>query len=33
MINSFAVNGTMGIDDKYSYPPYRSYSIAFSIQF
>ena len=33
IINSFAVNGTMGIDDKYSYPPYRSYSIAFSIQF
>ncbi|MBO4753203.1 MAG: SusC/RagA family TonB-linked outer membrane protein [Bacteroidales bacterium] len=33
MINSFAVNNTMGIDDKRSYPPFRSYSLAFSIQF
>ncbi len=33
MINSFAVNSTLGIDDKRSYPPYRSYSMSFSIQF
>ncbi len=33
MINSFAVGSTLGIDDKRSYPPYRSYSIGFSIQF
>ncbi len=33
MINSFAVNSTLGIDDKRSYPPYRSYSLGFSIQF
>lgn len=33
MINSFAVNSTLGIDDKRSYPPYRSYSLNFSIQF
>ena len=33
MINSFAVNSTMGIDDKRSYPPYCSYSLGFSIQF
>jgi len=33
MINSFAVDSTLGIDDKRSYPPYRSYSLAFSIQF
>ena len=33
MINSSAVNNTLGIDDKRSYPPYRSYSIGVSIQF
>ena len=33
MINSYVVNSTLGIDDKRSYPPYRSYSIDFSIQF
>lgn len=33
MINSFAVNSTLGIDDKRSLPPYRSYSLSFSIQF
>ena len=33
MINSFAVNNTLGIDDKRSYPPYRSYSVSFAIQF
>ena len=33
MINSSAVNSTLGIDDKRSYPPYRSYSIGVSIQF
>ena len=33
MINSYIVNGTLGIDDKRTYPPYRSYSIGVSIQF
>lgn len=33
MINSYVVDNTMGIDDKRSYPPYRSYSFALSIQF
>lgn len=33
MINSYIVNGTMGIDDKRSYPPYRSYSLGISIAF
>ena len=33
MINSYVVNNTLGIDDKRSYPPYRSYSAGFSIQF
>ena len=33
MINSSAVNGTLGIDDKNTYPPYRSYSLGVSIQF
>jgi hypothetical protein len=33
MINSSAVNSTLGIDDKRCYPPYRSYSIGVSIQF
>ncbi|MBR5687171.1 MAG: SusC/RagA family TonB-linked outer membrane protein [Prevotella sp.] len=33
MINSYVVNNTLGIDDKRSYPPYRSYSFGVSIQF
>ena len=33
MINSYVVDGTLGIDDKRSYPAYRSYSIGISIQF
>lgn len=33
MINSYVVNGTLGIDDKRSYPVYRSYSIGINIQF
>ena len=33
MINSHVVNSTLGIDDKRSYPVYRSYSVGFSIQF
>ena len=33
MINSYVVGNTLGIDDKRSYPVYRSYSMAVSIQF
>lgn len=33
MINSYVVDSTLGIDDKRSYPAFRSYSIGFSIQF
>ena len=33
MINNYVVDGTLGIDDKRSYPPYRSYSLGISIQF
>ena len=33
MINSYVVSSTLGIDDKRSYPPYRSYSIGASISF
>ncbi len=33
MINSYIVNSTLGIDDKRSYPPYRSYCIGVSVQF
>ena len=33
MINSYVSDGTLGIDDKRSYPPYRSFSAGFSIQF
>lgn len=33
MINSYVVNNTFGIDDKHSYPPYRTYSAGVSIQF
>lgn len=33
MINSYVVNSTLGIDDKRSCSPYRSYSVGVSIQF
>lgn len=33
MINSSVVNSTLGIDDKNTLPPYRSYTLAVSIQF
>ena len=33
MINSSVINGTLGIDDKNTVPPYRSYTIGLSIQF
>jgi hypothetical protein len=33
MINSSIVNGTFGLDDKVSYPVYRAYTMAVSIQF
>ena len=33
MINSTVVNDTFGLDDKGSYPIYRAYTAAFSIQF
>lgn len=33
MINSYIVNNTLGIDDKRSYPIYRTYSIGVSIAF
>ena len=33
MVNSYVVNGTMGIDDKRTYPLYRTYSIGVSVQF
>jgi hypothetical protein len=33
MINSYDVNSTLGIDDKRSYPAYRSYSLGISLQF
>ena len=33
MINSYVVNGTMGIDDKRTFPLYRTYSIGLSVQF
>lgn len=33
MINSYVASSTLGIDDKRSYAPYRSYSMAISIQF
>lgn len=33
MINSFAVGNTLGIDDKRSYPPYRTYSVGVSVHF
>lgn len=33
MINSFVADSTFGLDDKISYPVYRSYSVSASIQF
>ena len=33
MINSFVVNNTLGVDDKRTYPVYRSYSMGVSISF
>ena len=33
MINSYIVDNTLGIDDKRSYPVYRSYTMGVSIQF
>lgn len=33
MINSYVLNSTMGIDDKRTYPLYRTYSIGLSVQF
>ena len=33
MINSYVVNSTMGIDDKRTYPLFRTYSIGLSVQF
>ncbi len=33
MINSSVVNNTLGIDDKRSFPPYRSFCFGVSISF
>ena len=33
MINSSVVNSTLGVDDKNSFPVYRSYSMAISLKF
>ncbi|MCR5078107.1 MAG: SusC/RagA family TonB-linked outer membrane protein [Prevotella sp.] len=33
MVNSYIVDSTLGIDDKRTYPPYRTYSLGVSIQF
>ena len=33
MINSYVVNSTMGIDDKRTYPVYRTFSLGLSVQF
>lgn len=33
MVNSYIVNSTLGIDDKRTYPVYRTYSLGLSIQF
>ena len=33
MINSYVVSGTLGIDDKRTYPLYRTYSLGLSVQF
>jgi hypothetical protein len=33
MINSSIINSSLGIDDKRSYPVYRSYSVGINVQF
>ena len=33
MINSYVVSNTLGIDDKRTYPLYRTYSLGLSVQF
>ena len=33
MINSYIVNNTLGMDDKRSYPAYRSYSLGVRVGF
>lgn len=33
MVNSFVADNTLGIDDKRSYPPYRTWSVGVSIEF
>ena len=33
MINSSVVNGTLGLDDKISFPVYRTFTMAVNIQF
>ena len=33
MINSYVVNATLGVDDKRTYPLYRTYSLGLSVQF
>ena len=33
VINSYVVNGTLGIDDKMCWPLFRTYSLGFSIRF
>ena len=33
MINSYVVSNTLGLDDKRSYPPYRSYTLGVSVTF
>jgi hypothetical protein len=33
MINHSVLDGTLGLDDKISFPVYRSYTIGLSIQF
>lgn len=33
MINSYIVDGTLGVDDKRTYPVYRTYTLGLSIQF
>lgn len=33
LVNSYIVNGTLGIDDKRTYPLYRTFSLGISVQF
>ena len=33
MINSYVVDNTLGIDDKRTYPPYRTFSVGLSVKF